>query len=140
MAVSSIARSAEGYALAFAGAIAGGVAAGGGTAWVLERASTGTAGIEDIAEGFADLGTIIMFGILGASLGCYALLRLRRQPAAGPTAVALLFASAGSPFVIWLLPDSLGALWVLFLLAAPLLARTVGVRISRHTRSTEESS
>lgn len=140
MGVSSLARSVEGYALAFAGAIAGGVAAAGGTAWVLERASTGTAGIEDMAEGFAHLGTIILFGFLGASLGCYALLRLRRQPAAGPTAAALLVTSVGSPFLVLLLPDSLGALWVLFLLAAPLLARALGIRVHRHARSTEERS
>ena len=142
MAISSLARSAEGYALAFAGAIAGGAAAAGATAWVLERTATGTTGIEDIAEGFADLGTIILFGFLGASMGCYALLRLRRQPAAGPTAAALLVASVGSPIVVLLLPDAMGALWVVFLLAAPLLARGVGIRISRYVpppRSSPES-
>ena len=73
---SSLTRSVEGYALAFAGAIAGGYAAAGATAWVLERTSTATAGTEDLAKGFADLGTIILFGFLGASMGCYALLRL----------------------------------------------------------------
>ena len=140
MAVSSPARSVEGYALAFAGAIAGGVAAAGATAWVLERTSKGAAGIEDMAEGFADLGTIILFGLLGASMGCYALLRLRGQPAAGPTAAALLVASVGSPIVVLLLPDSMGALWVVFLLAAPLLARGVGVRISRDAPSPDEPS
>ncbi len=140
MAVSPLARSAEGYALTFAGAIAGGVAAAGAAAWVLERTSRGTAGIEDIAEGFADLGMIILVGFLGASVACYALLRLRRHPAAGPTAVALLVASVVSPIVVLLLPASMGALWVAFLLAAPLLARVVGVRISRHPPSSEESS
>ena len=69
-AVRSLTRSFEGYAFALAGALAGGVAAGYAAGWALDRASRDTRGIEDIAEGFADLGGIILFGLLGASVGC----------------------------------------------------------------------
>ncbi len=135
-AVRSLARSLEGYASALAGALAGGVAAGYAAGWVFERTSHDTGGIEDIGEGFADLGGIILFGFLGASVGCYVLLRLRRHAAAGPTAFTLLLLTAASPFLV-LLPGSQPVLWPVFLLGAPLLARAVGVRVPRHRRREE---
>ena len=123
--------------LALAGAITGGVAAGYATGSVLERTSRDTAGIEDVAEGIADAGIIILLGFLGASVGCYLLLRLRRHTAAGPTAVALLVATVTSPFLVLLLPGSQAVLWLVFLLVAPLLARGVGVRVPHHLRQEE---
>jgi hypothetical protein len=135
-AVRSLARSLEGYASALAGALAGGVAAGYAAGWVFERASRATRGIEDIAEGFADLGRIILFGFLGASVGCYIVLRLRRHAAAGPTAFTLLLLTLASPLLA-LLPGSQRVLLPVFLLGAPLLARAIGVRVPRHRRREE---
>jgi hypothetical protein len=142
MAVRSFARSVEGYALALLGAVAGGVAGGYASGWVLERTRRGTRGIEDIAEGFADLGTISVGGFLGASVRCYALLRLRRHRAAGPTAGTLLAVTLTSSVLVLLLRgsyDSLSvvALWAVVLLAAPLLARAVGERVIRDPRQEE---
>ncbi len=139
-AVRSLARSLEGYASALAGALAGGVAAGYAAGWAFERTSQENLprhrGIEDIAEGFADLGGIVLFGCLGASVGRYVLLRLRRHAAAGPTAFTLLLLTVASPFLV-LLPGSQPVLWPVFLLGAPLLARAVGVRVPRHRRREE---
>jgi hypothetical protein len=135
-AVPSLARSLEGYASALAGALAGGVAAGYAAGWVFERTSRDTPGIEDIGEGFADLGGIILFGFLGASAGCYVVLRLRRHAAAGPTAFTLLLLTVASPLLV-LLPGSQPVLWPVFLLGAPLLARAIGVRVPRHRRREE---
>ena len=135
-AVPSLARSLEGYASALAGALGGGVAGGYAGGWVLERTSRDPGGIEDIAEGFADLGGIILFGFLGASVGCYVLLRLRRHAAAGPTAFTLLLLTVASSFLV-LLPGSQPVLWPVFLLGAPLLARAIGVRVPRHRRREE---
>ena len=129
-AVRSLARSLEGYASALAGALAGGVAAGYAAGWVFDRVSRDTRGVEDIAEGFADLGGIILFAFLGASVGCYVLLRLRRHVAAGPTAFTLLLLTVASSFLV-LLPGSQPVLWPVFLLGAPLLARAIGVRVPR---------
>lgn len=134
--VRSLARSLESSASALAGALAGGVAAGYAAGWVSERTSRDTRGIEDIAEGFADLGGIIFFGFLGASVGCYVLLRLRRHAAAGPTAFTLLLLTVASPFLV-LLPGSEPLLWPVFLLGAPLLARAIGVRVPHHHRQHE---
>ena len=135
-AVPSLARSLEGYASAFGGALAGGAAAGYAAGWVFERTSRDTRGIEDIAEGFADLGGIVLFGFLGAWVGCYVLLRLRRHAAAGPTAFTLLLLTVGSPLLV-LLPGLQPVLWPVFLLGAPLLARAIGVRVPRHRRREE---
>ena len=135
-ALRSSARSLEGYASALAGALAGGVAAGYAAGWAFERTSRDTRGIEDIAEGFADLGGIILFGFLGASVGCYVLLRLRRHAAAGPTALTLLLLTVASPLLV-LLPGSQTVQWPVFLLGAPLLARAIGVRVPRHRRQEE---
>ncbi len=96
MAVHSNARVFEGYALALLGAIAGGVAGGFLSVWSLERRSGRTGGIDGIAEGLADLGMVVVFALVGACLGCYALLRLRRHPHAGQTAVALAVLSVSS--------------------------------------------
>jgi hypothetical protein len=131
-----LARSLEGYASALAGALGGGVAAGYAAGWVFERTSRDTPGIEDIGEGFADLGGIIPFGFLGASAGCYVALRLRRHAAAGPTAFTLLLLTVASPLPV-LLPGSPPVLWPVFLLGAPLLARAIGVRVPRHRRREE---
>ena len=130
----SFARSAEGYVLALAGAIAGGVAAGYATGSVLERTSRDTPGVEDVAKGFGDMGTIVLLGFGGAFAGCYVLLRLRRHTAAGPTAAALLVTAATSPFLVLLLPGFQGVLWIVFLLVTPLLARAIGVRVPRRRR------
>ncbi|HEV2068228.1 MAG TPA: hypothetical protein VGR26_00370 [Acidimicrobiales bacterium] len=135
-AVPSLARLLEGYASALAGALAGGVAGGYAAGWVLERTSRDPGGIKVIAEGFADLGGIILFGFLGASVGCYVLLRLRRHAAAGPTAFTLLLLTVASSFLV-LLFGSQPVLWPVFLLGAPLLARAIGVRVPRHRRREE---
>lgn len=134
-AVRSLARSLEGYAFALAGALAGGVAAGYAAGWVFERTSRDTGGM-NIGKGFADLGTIIFFGFLGASVGCYVLLRLRRHAAAGPTALTLLLLIVASPYLM-LRAGSLSVLWPVFLLGAPLLARVVGVGVPRQRRREE---
>ena len=140
--VPSFTRSVEGYALALLGAVAGGTAGGYASGWVLERPRRGTRGIEDRAEGLADVGTIVVCAFLGASVGCYALLRLRRHRAAGPTAGTLLAVTLTSPVLVLLLPDSYdspstGALLAVGLFAAPLLARAIGERLVRDPRQEE---
>ncbi len=135
MATRSMARTLEGYALALIGAMAGGVAGGYASVWALERRPRSTRGIEGLPEGLADVGMVLVCGLLGASIGCYALLRLRRHGAAGQTAAALWALTLTSFFLLPLIP--LGTfvvlgLWFLFLLLAPLVARAVGERLVRH--------
>ncbi len=128
----SVARSAESYVLALIGAVTGGIAGGYGAGWVLERSSR-RRGLESVAEGLEDAGTIIVFGLLGAAVGSYILLMLRRHAAAGATAAALLGAIAASTLLVYLLPTTASVvLWVALLLLSPLLARYVALHLTRH--------
>ncbi len=127
----SVAQSAESYFLTLVGAITGGIAAGYAAGWILERSSP-RRGLESVAEGFQDVGTILGFGFLGAAAGCYMLLRVRRHAAAGTTAGTLLAVIATSTFLVYFLPTTA---WVVLLLLSPLLARYVVLQVRRHRPS-----
>ncbi len=134
MAVHSNARIFEGYALALLGAIAGGIAGGFLSVWSLERRPGRTGAIDGIAEGLADLGMVVVFALVGACLGCYALLRLRRHPYAGRTALALAVLTLTTFWILPLIPGDtflVVGLWLWFVLFTPLVARAVVGRVLR---------